>query len=74
MNKTDLANVAKQIFTVEAEELIKASARIPSDVVKAADLIQNHDGKVVVCGLGKSGLIAQKIVATFCSTGGNAPL
>ena len=72
MNKTDLANVAKQIFTVEAEELIKASARIPSDVVKAADLIQNHDGKVVVCGLGKSGLIAQKIVATFCSTGTQA--
>ena len=32
-------------------------------------MIINHPGKLVVCGLGKSGLIGQKIVATLCSTG-----
>ncbi len=72
MSNTDLTKVAEQIFTAEAEELTQASARVAGDVVKAADLIQTHDGKVVVCGLGKSGLIAQKIVATFCSTGTQA--
>ena len=33
------------------------------------NLIINHSGKLVVCGLGKSGLIGQKMVATLCSTG-----
>ncbi len=36
------------------------------------DLIVKHPGKVVICGMGKSGLIAQKIVATLCSIGNKA--
>ena len=72
MTEKDLQKVAEQIFTAEAEELTNASVRISADVVKTADLIRNHEGKVVVCGLGKSGLIAQKMVATFCSTGTQA--
>ena len=41
-------------------------------IVDAAKLIDNHNGKVMICGLGKSGLIAQKIAATFCSVGRKA--
>ena len=43
--------------------------RIDYDIQKASELIIKHPGKLVVCGLGKSGLIGQKIVATLCSTG-----
>ena len=43
--------------------------RQDQDIQSAAELIINNSGKVVVCGLGKSGLIGQKIVATLCSTG-----
>lgn len=72
MTEKELQKVAEQIFTSEAEELSNASGRLSADIVKTADLIRNHDGKVVVCGIGKSGLIAQKMVATFCSTGTQA--
>ena len=39
---------------------------------QACDLIVKHPGKVVICGMGKSGLIAQKIAATLCSIGNKA--
>ena len=38
----------------------------------ACDIITNHNGKIVICGMGKSGLIAQKIAATLCSIGNEA--
>lgn len=72
MTKTDLTSVAKNTLLSEAEELKTAAGRVSNAVVEAAKLIRKHEGKVVVCGLGKSGLIAQKMVATFCSTGTQA--
>jgi arabinose-5-phosphate isomerase len=67
-----LDGIASDILKAEANELINASDRIDTGVVKAAEIILNHDGKIVVCGLGKSGIIGQKIVATLCSTGTQA--
>ena len=71
MEKTlpKLNGIASNILKTEAQELINVADRIDKSVVKAAKIILKHDGKVVVCGVGKSGLIGQKIVATFCSTG-----
>ena len=71
MEKTlpKLSGIASNILKAEAHELLIVANRIDESVVKAAKIILNHDGKVVVCGVGKSGLIGQKIVATFCSTG-----
>ncbi|MDX1285242.1 MAG: KpsF/GutQ family sugar-phosphate isomerase [Draconibacterium sp.] len=43
--------------------------RIDEAVIAAAQIILKHEGKIVVSGVGKSGLIGQKIVATLCSTG-----
>ncbi len=65
----DLQGVARDLIRLEANELLLASERIDRDVIKAAEIILNHPGKIVVCGIGKSGLIGQKIVATLCSTG-----
>jgi arabinose-5-phosphate isomerase len=66
---SELIGLATQILNLEARELLRAAKRIDTDIVKAAEIILNHSGKVVICGLGKSGLIGQKIVGTLCSTG-----
>ncbi|MFQ6611858.1 MAG: SIS domain-containing protein [Fidelibacterota bacterium] len=72
LNKSKLKKVITQILRSEGEELIRAAERIPEKLIEASKIILSHDGKVVICGMGKSGLIAQKIVATFCSTGTQA--
>jgi arabinose-5-phosphate isomerase len=74
MEKTlpKLSGIASNILKAEAHELMNVADRIDKSVVKAAKILLKHDGKVVVCGVGKSGLIGQKIVATFCSTGTQA--
>ena len=74
MEKTHpkLEGIALKILKSEAHELLNVADRIDDSVVKAAKMLLNHDGKVIVCGVGKSGLIGQKIVATFCSTGTQA--
>jgi len=74
MEKTHpkLEGIASKILKSEAHELFNVADRIDESVVKAAKMLLKHDGKVIVCGVGKSGLIGQKIVATFCSTGTQA--
>lgn len=72
MNKDSLSPLHKIVETTlknEAKEIEDASRRVGPSVVETAEIILNHEGKVVICGLGKSGLIGQKIVATLCSTG-----
>ncbi|MAD51092.1 MAG: KpsF/GutQ family sugar-phosphate isomerase [Candidatus Marinimicrobia bacterium] len=72
MTNSELKNIASQILRVEGQELINAADRVHDSIVRACEIIVNHSGKVVICGMGKSGLIAQKIVATLCSTGTKA--
>ncbi len=57
-------------YGMQVEELRKNAALIaPESVTKAIDLILGCKGKLVTSGMGKSGLIAQKLAATFASTG-----
>ena len=72
MSNQDLKIIAASILKTEASELLQAAERVSESIVDAAKLIDNHNGKVMICGLGKSGLIAQKIAATFCSVGRKA--
>ena len=72
MNKTKLKSIASEILKLEGQELLDAADRVAESVVKSSDIISNHSGKVVLCGMGKSGLIAQKIAATLCSIGNKA--
>ena len=72
MSNQDLKIIAASILKIEANELLQAADRVSESIVDAAKLIDNHNGKVMICGLGKSGLIAQKIAATFCSVGRKA--
>jgi arabinose-5-phosphate isomerase len=61
--------VAREAMEVEAEAIRAAGQRLDHNLERAVDLILAHPGKIVVTGLGKSGHVARKIVATLCSTG-----
>src|ERR1017187_10082561 len=54
---------------IEAGSGRRAAGRLGGELIRVVDLILAHPGKVVVTGIGKSGHIARKMVATFCSTG-----
>jgi arabinose-5-phosphate isomerase len=59
----------KEVVRVEAEALVALASRIDENFAAAVDLIFNSPGRVIVTGMGKSGLVARKIVATMNSTG-----
>tara|TARA_B100001142_G_scaffold216572_1_gene214736 strand:+ start:534 stop:1508 length:975 start_codon:yes stop_codon:yes gene_type:complete len=68
----DLRMVSRNVLIGEAEQMISAADRISDKIVEACEVINNHSGKIVISGMGKSGLIAQKIAATLCSIGNKA--
>jgi len=62
-----------ELLRLEADAITRAAARLdPSQIDRAAQLILNCAGKVIVMGIGKSGVIAQKIAQTMTSTGSMA--
>lgn len=63
---------ARSIFDAEIEELQRVKNSLNSEITKVTDLILDSKGKVVVTGIGKSGLIGKKIAATLASTGTSA--
>ena len=65
----DFKEIAKEVLNNEANELIEASKNIDSSINEIINEIYNIKGKVIVTGVGKSGLIGQKIAATLASTG-----
>ncbi len=65
----DFKNIAKEVLDIEANELLKASDKIGDEMREAVELISNIKGKLIVTGVGKSGLIGAKIAATYASTG-----
>jgi arabinose-5-phosphate isomerase len=62
-------NSARALLQAEASALAELATRLDGSFTKVVELIAAHKGKVVLCGVGKSGLIGQKIAATLCSTG-----
>ncbi len=66
----DFNKIAKEVLDIEANELKLASKNISSfDLEKAINLIISCKGKLIVTGVGKSGLVGAKIAATLASTG-----
>jgi arabinose-5-phosphate isomerase len=65
----DLIAAGRSSMEAEAEAIACAARRIDERFLDAVRLIQEHAGKIVVTGLGKSGFVAQKLAATMCSTG-----
>lgn len=67
--KMDAKEIARRVLELEAKSLSDLVPLIDDNFDKAVDLILNTKGKVVITGMGKSGLICQKIAATMASTG-----
>ncbi len=61
--------IAQETLNIEANTLLEASKKIDDVFDKAVKLILNTSGKLIVTGVGKSGLIGAKMAATFASTG-----
>ncbi|MBU1887744.1 MAG: KpsF/GutQ family sugar-phosphate isomerase [Candidatus Omnitrophica bacterium] len=60
---------AKQVLKIEADSIRRLASRISKDFEKAVNLIFASKGRVVVTGMGKAGIIGEKISATLASTG-----
>lgn len=65
----DIKKIAQDLFDKEICELEKVKNKISDSLEVVVDLILNSKGKVVITGIGKSGIIGKKIAATLASTG-----
>ncbi|MDA8126077.1 MAG: KpsF/GutQ family sugar-phosphate isomerase [Deltaproteobacteria bacterium] len=63
---------AKEVLRIEAESILHLIDKVGDSFVQAVDMIYRSQGRVIVAGIGKSGLIGRKIVATMTSTGTQA--
>lgn len=69
MNSEEIITSAKQTITEEAQAVAKLTDYIDDDFTKSVQYILQSKGRVVITGIGKSAIIANKIVATMNSTG-----
>ncbi len=71
-NPTDAERIlreARRVLEVEARSVERAAERLGQDFVEAVALLKSCKGRVIVSGIGKSGIIGRKVAATFTSTG-----
>ena len=69
MSKKNYISLANKAANIQIGELKKVKKIFNNSFINAVDLILNCKGKVIFAGIGKSGLIARKISATFSSVG-----
>jgi arabinose-5-phosphate isomerase len=65
----DFQKIAKEVLLTEAKELQNAASKIADEMTDAVKLISKIKGKLIISGVGKSGLVGSKMAATFASTG-----
>ncbi len=65
----EIKNIAKEVFAIESREIAALSDLLTDDFEKAIDAIVSSKGKLIISGMGKSGIIGKKIAATLASTG-----
>ena len=68
-NSSEILDSARKVIRIEAEAVEALAARLDERFAKAVLMIMECPGRVVVTGMGKSGLICQKMAATMASTG-----
>lgn len=69
MSKLDILRRAKEVLKIEARGIDALGARLDDSFLRAVELLYDCQGKVVITGMGKSGIICRKIAATLASTG-----
>jgi arabinose-5-phosphate isomerase len=65
----DYIKIAKEVLNLEANELLRSANKLGCEIEEAVELVMATRGKLIVTGVGKSGLIGAKIAATLASTG-----
>ena len=63
---------AKEVLKTEAESILQLIGKVGDSFARAVDIIYRSKGRVIITGIGKSGLIGKKIAATLTSTGTQA--
>ena len=69
MNSDKIIAVGREVIQIEADAVLAIKSRINKEFLAAVEAIYQSDGRVIVTGMGKSGIISQKIVSTLASTG-----
>ena len=69
MTKMDYIGIAKNVITLEIKALQKLKKSLNKNFDKAVNAIVNCQSKIILCGVGKSGIVANKISATLSSVG-----
>jgi len=69
LTASEIIERGREVIRIEAVAVANLEKKIDNEFVKAVDVISNSVGRVVLTGMGKSGLVARKIVATLNSTG-----
>lgn len=69
LNDSELIQIGRRVLQLEATEVSAAARRTDQSFARAVRLLAAAKGRVIVSGVGKSGLIARKIAATLTSTG-----
>lgn len=69
MKKEETINHAREVLRIEAESILNLIERLGKSFSDAVEMIFKSKGRVIVTGIGKSGLVGKKIVATMTSTG-----
>ena len=64
-----IIKIAKKVIDAEINGLKVLSKKIDKKFVKAVNILKKNNGKIVVTGVGKSGIIAKKVASTLSSTG-----
>lgn len=65
----DFKKIAQEVLLIEANELSRTADILDDSIEKAVELIATCKGKLIITGVGKSGLVGSKIAATLASTG-----
>lgn len=71
-SQVEQLRAGRDIVRQEAEALLNISRNLDASFLAAVDLLRKCDGSAIVCGMGKAGLIGQKLTATLSSTGTRA--
>src|SRR5881409_2100372 len=69
MNRDEIAERGRRVVRLEREAIEGLESRVGDAFARAVELMASSTGRVIVAGVGKSGLIGRKIAATLTSTG-----
>jgi arabinose-5-phosphate isomerase len=69
LSKKDILDTARQVLEIESDAVRKTAAQLNDQFVEAVRLVSQAESRIIVTGIGKSGLVARKIAATLASCG-----